>query len=89
MTQLNERTLAVLAASKAQDELLARAVMRAVRAGATEDEVVQLVHETRALMATEFFGLVDEIERRAVEDPDAQRVIGRTNATLAEEPHDD
>ena len=72
MSDLSNRTLAMLSVSQAQDELLCRAVIRAVQNGATEDEWQQVMRDTRALLSTRFFQMVDDFEGHVSEDPGAQ-----------------
>lgn len=74
MAELSNKTLAALAVSQAQDELLCKAVLRAVENGATEDEWRQVMRDTRAMLSAQFFQMVDQFEGHVAQDPDAQRV---------------
>ncbi|MFC0201468.1 hypothetical protein [Paracoccus rhizosphaerae] len=78
------RTLTVLAVSEAQDELLCRAVLRAVENGASEDEWRATMRATRKLLSSQFFEMVDHFEADISKDPDVERMLQRVVQIEAE-----
>lgn len=78
MTEPSRSTQALRAVANAQDELLCRAVLNAVAAGATEDEWLETMRTTRRLMADAFFDLVDQVDAFIGECRDLEAQHGLT-----------
>ncbi|WP_282029834.1 hypothetical protein [Paracoccus marcusii] len=81
MSELSSRTLAVLSAAQASDELLCRAVIEAVSNGATEAEWLKVMRDMRKMLSADFFALVDRAESLADADPEAQIALKDARVT--------